>query len=364
LEGDGFSRRCDVVKISVVGAGIAGLAAARSLVDRKHHVTVFERAQVPGGRVGTKVINAIELPRGLSGELAFDHGAQYFTVRDQRFSELAAEWERDRILSKWTGRIVVFDGEGWEEIEDETNRYVGTPGMSAIPTAMASGLDIRYGQRIESLDPLLRDFDRVILALPAPEARGLLGGRDHHSTIRNDPSQSSSESTQTLPTVIKKSDPAEDSDRDDGPDPLFRSCWTVMAAFEERVPARFDAAFVNGSAVSWIARNSSKPKRNWKIDTWVIQASPTWSDAHVDDQPDDVGAFLMEAFEDLIAAGLPRAFFATVHRWRHASAEPPLAVGAIHDAASRITLCGDWCKGPRIEDAYLSGLQAADCLTA
>ena len=313
------------MRIAVVGAGISGLAAARALVDRKHAVTVFERAQVPGGRVGTKVINAIELPRGLSGELAFDHGAQYFTVRDQRFSELAAEWERDRILAKWTGRIVVFDGEGWEDVDGDTTRYVGTPGMSALATAMASGLDINYGERIESLEPLLRDFDRVILALPAPEARRLSG--------------------RPVPT-------------------LFRSCWTVLAAFEERVPARFDAAFVHGSAVSWIARNSSKPKRNWKIDTWVIQASPAWSDAHLDDRPDDVGAFLMEAFEDLIAAGLPRAFFATVHRWRNASADPPLAVGAITDLDSRITLCGDWCKGLRIEDAYLSGLAAADGLTA
>ena len=47
--------------------------------------------------------------------------------------------------------------------------------------------------------------------------------------------------------------------------------WTVMAAFEERVAARFDAAFVNGSALGWIARNTSKPKRNWKIDCWVLQ---------------------------------------------------------------------------------------------
>ena len=133
-----------------------------------------------------------------------------------------------------------------------------------------------------------------------------------------------------------------------------------MAAFEERVAARFDAAFVNGSALGWIARNTSKPKRNWKIDTWVMQATSAWSQAHVDDQPDDVGAFLMEAFGDLIPAGLPRAFYATVHRWRHATADPPLAVGAIHDPDSRITLCGDWCKGSRIEDAYLSGLEAAE----
>src|SRR5215207_7590035 len=117
------------MRIAVVGAGIAGLAAARSLVDRGHTVAIFERSHVPGGRVGTRNIKAIELPRGLSGELAFDHGAQYFTVRDQRFSELAAEWERDRVIAKWTGRIVVFDGEGWEDTDGVTSRYVGTPGM-------------------------------------------------------------------------------------------------------------------------------------------------------------------------------------------------------------------------------------------
>jgi len=137
----------------------------------------------------------------------------------------------------------------------------------------------------------------------------------------------------------------------------MKPCWAVMAAFEERVAARFDAAFVNGSALSWIARNSSKPKRNWKIDTWVMHASTAWSQSHLDDQPDDVGAFLMEAFEDLIAAGLPRAFHASVHRWRYATADPPLAVGAIE--LDRVVVCGDWCKGARIEDAFLSGLDAA-----
>jgi hypothetical protein len=280
---------------------------------------------VSGGRCATKVIHALELPRGLSGEVAFDHGAQYFTVRDDRFSALAAEWERDRVISKWSGRIVAFDGEGWEDLESETNRYVGTPGLGAIPAAMAKGLSIEYGRRVESLDELRRDFDHVILALPAPEAQRLSGRQ--------------------VPAVS------------------MTACWAVMAAFEERVAARFDAAFVNGSALSWIARNTSKPKRNFRIDAWVLHASTSWSEAHRDDRPDDVGAVLMEAFEDLIPSGLPKAFYATVHRWRHATADPPLAVGAIHDAESRVTLCGDWCKGSRIEDAFLSGLEAAHLLT-
>jgi predicted NAD/FAD-dependent oxidoreductase len=315
--------------IAVVGAGIAGLSAARALRSHGHEVVVFERLRGPGGRVATQRLTGIELPRALAGaSLEFDHGAQYFTVRDDRFSATAAEWLRDRVAAKWTGRIVSFDGEGWDELESETDRYVGTPGMSAIAAAMADGVDVRYGQAIDSLPPLADAYDQVIVALPAPRALPLI---DH------------------LPGLAAKASPV-----------TMTANWTVLAAFEDRVAARFDAAFVSGSPLGWIARNSSKPKRDWKVDAWVLQATTSWSDAHFDDRPDDVGAFLMEAFEDLVRAGLPRAFHATVHRWRHATADPPLAVGAIHDPESRVIVCGDWCKGSRIEDAFLSGLEAAE----
>jgi predicted NAD/FAD-dependent oxidoreductase len=50
---------------------------------------------------------------------------------------------------------------------------------------------------------------------------------------------------------------------------------------------------VTGSALGWIARNTSKPKLNYRIDAWVLHASTAWSEAHHDDRPDDVGAFLM-----------------------------------------------------------------------
>lgn len=331
------------MRIGVVGAGVAGLSAARALVDRGYEVSVFEQARGPGGRVATSRLRGIEMPRGLAGStLAFDHGAQYFTARDPRFASLISQWENDRVAAKWAGRIVTFDDEGWEDIAESasakasgdrgTVRYVGTPGMNAIALAMAEGLDITYGQRVESLEPLLSTLDRVIVAVPADRAQVLVSH---------------------VPSLVEKIAGV-----------TMQPSWTVMAAFEERVAARFDAAFVNGSALGWIARNTSKPKRDWKVDTWVLQATTTWSAAHVDDRPDDVGAFLMEAFEDLIRSGLPLAFYATVHRWRYAAADPPLAVGAIHDRDSRITLCGDWCRGSRIEDAYLSGLEAAQTLVA
>jgi renalase len=286
---------------------------------------------MPGGRAGTRRIVSVEMPRALAGAaLAFDHGAQYFTVRDDRFSAIAAEWERDRVIAKWPGRIVSFDGEGWEDVDDGTSRYVGTPGMGAIATALAARIEILYGSRVQSLDDLRTSFDHVIVAIPAPQAAAL---------VASVPSLAATAArVRMLPS------------------------WTVAAAFEERVGARFDAAFVNGSPLGWIARNTSKPKRDWKVDTWVLQATTSWSAAHIDDRSDDVGAFLMESFEDLIAKGLPRAFYATVHRWRYAAADPPLAIGAIHDQESRITLCGDWCLGSRIEDAFLSGVKAAELI--
>ena len=326
------------MRVAVVGAGVAGLAAARALVDRGHEVMVFEKARGPGGRVATSRLRGIEMPRAFAGStLAFDHGAQYFTARDPRFAALVTQWERDHVAARWTGRIVAFDDEGWEDIADSpaatasgekgTVRYVGTPGMNAIAMAMAEGLDVTYGQRVESLEPLLSTLDHVVVAAPADRARTLVAH---------------------VPTLVGRLAGV-----------TMAPCWTVMAAFEDRVAARFDAAFVNGSALGWIARNTSKPKRDWKVDTWVLHATTAWSRAHVDDQPDDVGAFLMETFEDLVRAGLPRAFYATVHRWPNATADPPLAVGAIHDPDARITLCGDWCQGSRIEDAFLSGLAAA-----
>ena len=315
------------MKVALVGAGIAGLSAATALRGHGHDVVVFERARGPGGRAATRRVDGIDMPKAARGAtLAFDHGAQYFTVRDPRFQTVVDGWLRDRIVAKWEGRIVSFDSEGGEELTTTADRYVGIPGMSAIARAMADALEVRYEQRIESLDPLLREFDRVILAVTPEQAKPLVAQIPDLSA--------------TLDSVVSQ------------------PCWAVLAAFEERVPARFDGAFVHGSPLGWVARNQSKPKREWKVDTWVLHATTTWSLMHLDDDPEVVGSVLMEAFHDLIPNGLPRAFYATAHRWRLASVDPPLAVGAIHHEESRITLCGDWCLGNRIEDAFLSGLAA------
>lgn len=334
-------------RIAVVGAGVAGLSAARALVAAGHDVVVFERASQPGGRVATRFIPNVELPRIGTVDLAFDHGAQYFTVRDPRFKTVVDDWLDRRLVAKWAGRIVAFDDEGWEEIEGGTERYVAVPSMSALGRHLANGLDVQCDVRIAAVEQIpspnprwqLRaqddrvggEFDRVILALPPGDARTLTAGSRFDAV---------------LAAVVMK------------------PCWTTLAAFEESVTPRFDAAFVSGSPLGWMARNNSKPKRDRITETWVLQATREWSAAHADDRPDVAGPFLLEAFADLIRAGLPRPFFLSAHRWREAVADPPLSIGALHDAALGLSICGDWCAGSRIEDAFVSGLTAANLSTS
>ena len=76
-------------------------------------------------------------------DLAFDHGAQYFTARDPRFIACVDDWLRERVVAKWTGRIVAFDDEGWEEIESGTERYVAVPSMSALGAHLSQGLTVQ-----------------------------------------------------------------------------------------------------------------------------------------------------------------------------------------------------------------------------
>ena len=62
---------------AIIGAGMAGVVCARTLVQAGHQVTVFEKSSKAGGRTTT-----IDSPFG-----SFDAGAQYFTVRDPRFAQ-------------------------------------------------------------------------------------------------------------------------------------------------------------------------------------------------------------------------------------------------------------------------------------
>ena len=336
--------------IAVIGAGIAGMACARTLAQAGHQVTVFEKSRGAGGRMSTKNTE-------FGG---FDHGAQYFTVRDARFEkalaispQLVRRWSANtvRILDE-AGRVVA------SSLPPKEAHWVATPGMSSLVKEWAKPL-VSAGKlhfetqvtRIQTdvLSParwqlqtegpataaVHSGFDAVVMAVPSVQAHALLV---------------SSQIAKPLMNAIAKVSVAP--------------CWTLMLAFPQasqpnlpHLGPQWNAARSTHHRIAWLARESSKPERGG-VERWTVQASPEWSTRHLEDDAERVKAKLLKAFTEVtgIRAEPP---FAQVHRWRYAQTTEPLCKSHLWDASLSIGACGDWCLGHRVEDGFVSGLEMA-----
>ena len=133
----------------------------------------------------------------------------------------------------------------------------------------------------------------------------------------------------------------------------MRGCWAVMVRCSSQVSLAFDGAFINAGPLRWVARDSSKPGRSG-VDTWLLHASPEWSESHIEDDAASVTNALLQAFAALGGPD-PSSVQATAHRWRYADTEAPLTAGCWWDASAGLGMCGDWLHGGKVEGAWLSG---------
>jgi len=337
--------------IAVVGAGIAGLACARTLVQAGHRVTVLDKERTVGGRLASR-----ETPFG-----TFDHGAQYFTVRDRRFEQALAI--TPGLCKPWSANAVrVLDPHGRvaeAAMPAPERHWVAVPSMDALPRHWAQPLAaagcVELETRVTRIERDALDaghwqlqtsgpqdsvhvysgFDAVVLAMPHALAGGLL-------------SQSA-----VAPRIAQQMQSVE-----------VAPCWTLMLAFPQanqptlsHLGPQWNAALSTHHRIAWLARESSKPGRSM-IERWTVQASPGWSQEHIDDDGSRVQAKLLKAFAEVTGIHAEPAE-AEVHRWRWAKTMAPLGRSHLWDGKAGIGACGDWCLGHRVEDAFISGLELA-----
>ena len=316
------------LRVAVVGAGLAGLTAARILADQGHEVVVLDKARGAGGRMSTR----------REGEYRFDHGAQYFTARDPRFQRHVLAWRERGLVEAWDARIdVVGSGEDVSR-KGETERYIAVPGMNAICSEIAAEMqDCRFGWSLksakfdgkswalESGEGEHLSADALVLAIPPDQANALLAD-------------------DSISTAL------------DGID--MQPCWAVMAVFDRPLFADCEAAFVNQGPLSWVSSQAARPGRPG-AHAWVLHASPEWSMKHLESDAATVQEQLLTAARELPIAQSVETEWATAHRWRYALAAKPLDQGALWFDERRVALAGDWCNGSRVEGAFLSGAAAA-----
>jgi monoamine oxidase len=94
-------------RIVVIGAGVAGLAAARALRRRGHSVTVLEARDRIGGRILTHHDRTSGAPIELGAE--FIHGAAPFTMRIVRAAGLRVATSSGAMRTARTGRLRTDD---------------------------------------------------------------------------------------------------------------------------------------------------------------------------------------------------------------------------------------------------------------
>ncbi len=324
-------------RIAVIGAGLAGLLCARTLADHGLAVTCFEKSGRPSGRAAT---------RRLEASCLADHGAQYFTIRDKRLESLVDSWIDDGHVAPWLGRIVEVRAPG--EFRDTTAhaRYVGSPSMNALGQHLATDLTVHYQTRVTGVANLESDSGRYQLR---DEAGNALGEFD--VVVWNCPP----------PQVAAFAPACTWAGRLSEVEML--PCWAVIVAFEEKWSVPFDGAFVNEGALSWIARDSSKPQRDQSrdgaSDVWVLHSSVEYAKSKLDVASENVMADLMSELQRVAACSTPTPRSMQSHRWLYARPQQALPESALWDPASGFGACGDWCGGPRVEGAMLSGIAMA-----
>lgn len=308
------------MKVTVVGAGLAGLLAARELIANGHEVLVLDKGKGVGGRLATRRI----------GDAVFDHGAQFFTVRDARFQNLVDTWLNSGVVRVWC--------HGFGAEQDGYPRYVGSNGMTAIAKHLANGLDIRTSSLVFSVLPSENhawtttldtgesfDSDAVILTAPIPQSFGFAftAGVEFPDELR---------------TI--------DYDRTLG----------LLAVLDGPPAIPTPGAVQNPDDVfSFVGDNYAKGIS--PVHAVTFHANPQWSAEHWETPHDEAEDLLKSAAQRHL--GNAKITASNFKRWRFATPQRNWPDRTWSNDSRTLVVAGDAFAGPRVEGAALSGLDAA-----
>jgi renalase len=308
-------------RIAIIGAGLAGIAAAQTLRAEGCHTVVFEKSRSHGGRCAT---------RNWEGDLV-DHGAQYFTVGSSEFARAiraSAQSEVHPIESP----LLNQNGRPFPE----KKRYYHREGNNRLARALAAGLDIRFETPVppprrspSGWEVCGEHFDRVLTTAPLPQSATLFD----------------------VPL-----DGAE----------TYEPCLTLLARYWGEwlglAPQRYGLAHTPGGALLWSACENHKAGRIQPGRTvFVLHASAAFSRQFWDADPNEWGALLRAELEPSWRISPAHFDSHFSHRWRFARLTRPPELPAFPEG---VVYAGDAASDSRVESAWLAGVTAAERLLA
>lgn len=320
------------MRVLIVGAGLAGLSAARRLIElgvSVDDVRVVDKGRGVGGRMASR---RLDTPAGTA---RFDHGAQFFTTRGEAFSSAVAAAVDAGAVIEWT--------RGFEAEPDGYPRWRGAEGMTSLCKWMAAdaGIEPELDRRVDDLGAELaaRPADAVIHTAPVPQALATMA----FCGLLPEPALARRlAEIHYKPTIAVLLAPAVDP--------------TGLAAHG-------GAQFVGHPDLAFVTDNRAKGIS--EVPAVTIHLSNERSGELWNATDAEVLAHALAAAAEMLGdATDPAGLIAhQIHRWRYAG---PVEVHpdptVVWGSAPTISLAGEAFAGPKVEGAFLSGRAAAEAI--
>jgi predicted NAD/FAD-dependent oxidoreductase len=286
------------VTVVVVGAGIAGLACARELIDAGIPARVVERGRVVGGRLASKRFD----------DRYADIGAAYLTADDPAFLGRLESWRIAGLAYPWTDTFAVFS-DGTRGSVRGPMRWRAPRGLRSLAEDLALELELTLGHEVTALP----EAEAVVLAMPGPQAARITSLDIHQE---------------------------------------WSPVLAAVLTYPERAWPDFRGAFVNGHPVLATVCDDGD-RRGDRAPVLVAHSTADFARPRLAD-PEAAGEDLAAAVGDLLE--LPKPESVRVHRWTFAQPEP--VDGAFH-RQGHVYLAGDAFGRPRVQTAWQSGRAVA-----
>lgn len=333
--------------IGIIGAGLSGLTAGRILARAGHEVTIFEKGRGYGGRMATRYA-------GKDLVAKMDHGLSYFGVKSDEFREFTAELLDQGLVQTWGDNFAAYDGEKFLEASpNQTSAalYTSTGGMNKIGKYLSRWVDIYTETKVGGLtyfgtnrskkrswminltSSKTFEADAVVIALPAPQAYGIIS-----STI---------DETNTL-KIVRQIDEIS-----------YGPAFSLMAGYGSQQAPKWEGVMCKNSPLDFIS--NEKAKRDTQETSFVLHASGSFSKEQRTSDEEDVINIMLDEFSEIAGGWASSPEWHQLHFWRYSRAQKVISSPylELEDEDAPLALIGDYLNGNTVDDAYRSGYKLA-----
>lgn len=348
-----------MVDVAIVGAGMAGLGAARSLALSGHSVLLIEKSPALGGRVATRRVANCILDHGAQNLKPGDSALRHLMLEELPTDELV-QIEAPVRLYRSDGQILPPDPE-----HDSEPRYAYRQGTTTLPKLIMQELiqqkvSVRYETRVYCIEEApdrvtLRDDTgqeitqgRVaIVSAPAPQTADLLAESALHML-------SCSETLDRVRSLRNVE---------------YSSCLSVLLGYAPPAPPPPAYALLaedRTSSLLWLAFEQTKGfERAPNGEALLIaQLGPLFSKFCMHEEDEMVVGRTLNELRSLFADLYDSPLWWQVKRWKYSQPRGTISFAEANpvEAASRVIVCGDALRpeNGRVHQAYASGLEAAE----